>query len=48
MKRVSHGAGGTQAYAKKAVERMFAGADNLIFKRAASLRQRQTHAEEVL
>ncbi|HZH37639.1 MAG TPA: endonuclease domain-containing protein [Flavisolibacter sp.] len=39
---------GNQPYAKKSAERMFAGADNVIFKRAASLRQRQTHAEEVL
>jgi cyclase len=33
---------------KRAAERMFAGADHLLFKRAAELRKQQTHAEEVL
>jgi cyclase len=33
---------------KTAADRMFAGADHLLFKRAAELRKQQTYAEEVL
>jgi very-short-patch-repair endonuclease len=32
----------------KAAERMFAGANHLLFKRAAELRKQQTYAEELL
>jgi very-short-patch-repair endonuclease len=35
-------------YGKKAADRMFAGAEHLLFKRAAELRKQQTYAEEVL
>lgn len=35
-------------YKKKAGERMFAGAGDKLFKRAAELRGQQTHAEEIL
>jgi very-short-patch-repair endonuclease len=35
-------------YSKKAGERMFAGANDTLFKRAAELRSYQTHAEEIL
>jgi very-short-patch-repair endonuclease len=37
-----------QLYFKKAADKMFAGADNLLFKRAADLRKQPTHAEEML
>ncbi len=40
--------GKKQLYVKKAGERMFAGADDTLFKRAAELRNQPTHAEEIL
>jgi cyclase len=36
------------SYEKKSSDRMFAGAEHLLFERAAELRSLQTHAEEVL
>lgn len=37
-----------QPYKKKAKDKMFAGAEQLLFKRASELRDQQTHAEELL
>ena len=37
-----------QPYSKKAADRMFAGAAEILFRKAAALRKQQTHAEELL